>query len=301
MSDIIGRDLSYIYNPKEESSCVALNDVTFTFKQGEFVCLVGKTGSGKSTLVQTLNALILPSDGYIENGDFIITGNKKLKKELLNNKNKEIRKINKKYSSLRKEVGLVFQFPEYQLFAMNILKDVMFGPMNFGLNEKDAELISKNTLIDVGLNETYFGKSPFEISGGEKRRVALAGIMASNPKILVLDEPTAGLDSRGKETIMKLIREYHSKGNTIIVVTHDMDLVLENANKVFVLNNGKIVKEATPLELFSKTNLEDYSLEQPLVFKFKNLLKEKGFAGNLEKIQDFDSLIDSIIEEKKHG
>ena len=291
-------NVSYLYNKKENLDKAALKEISLTIKDKDFVTIVGKTGSGKSTLVQTFNALILPTFGYNEIEEFYITEDKKLKKELLKNKDKTIRKENKRYSKLKKKVGMVFQFPEYQLFSETVLKDVMFGPKNFGFSEEEAKERAIKALQDVGIPESYFDKSPFELSGGEKRRVAIAGIIASEPDILILDEPTAGLDPKGKKEILELIAAYHKTGKTVIVVTHDMDIVLEYSEKVIVLNNGKLIDILSPNELFKKENLEELSLEMPNLIKFKNQLIYWGFAGFLENINDFDGLIDAIVKEK---
>ena len=291
-------NVSYLYNKKENLDKAALKEISLTIKDKDFVTIVGKTGSGKSTLVQTFNALILPTFGYNEIEEFYITEDKKLKKELLKNKDKTIRKENKRYSKLKKKVGMVFQFPEFQLFSETVLKDVMFGPKNFGFSEEEAKERAIKALQDVGIPESYFDKSPFELSGGEKRRVAIAGIIASEPDILILDEPTAGLDPKGKKEILELIAAYHKTGKTVIVVTHDMDIVLEYSEKVIVLNNGKLIDILSPNELFKKENLEELSLEMPNLIKFKNQLKYWGFAGFLENINDFDSLIEAIVKEK---
>ena len=291
-------NVSYLYNKKENLDKAALKEISLTIKDKDFVTIVGKTGSGKSTLVQTFNALILPTFGYNEIEEFYITEDKKLKKELLKNKDKTIRKENKRYSKLKKKVGMVFQFPEYQLFSETVLKDVMFGPKNFGFSEEEAKERAIKALQDVGIPESYFDKSPFELSGGEKRRVAIAGIIASEPDILILDEPTAGLDPKGKKEILELIAAYHKTGKTVIVVTHDMDIVLEYSEKVIVLNNGKLIDILSPDELFKKENLEELSLEMPNLIKFKYQLKYWGFAGFLENINDFDSLIEAIVKVK---
>ncbi len=300
MSLIETRNLTYIYDKKDPNGFDALHDINIQIEKGDFVAIVGKTGSGKSTLVQTFNALLLPTSGETRVENFIITGDKKRLKKELKELPIEAQKDNKKLSKLRKKVGMVFQFPEYQLFAENVLKDVMFGPKNFGLSEEEAKKKSIEALKSVGLNEKYYQKSPFELSGGEKRRVAIAGILASEPEVLILDEPTAGLDPIGKREIMELIKKYHESGDkTIIVVTHDMDIVLNYAKKVIVLSDSKLIETLTPSELFNTHDLTNYSLEIPTIYKFKNLLKSNGFAGFLDDKNDFNSIIDEITRVKK--
>lgn len=294
---IIVNNVSYTYNVNKLDKFEALKDISLSIEKGDFVALVGKTGSGKSTLIQTFNGLLEPTNGYTKVDEFIVTSDKKIKKKIFT-EDESIKKANKKSFLLRKKVGMVFQFPEYQLFEQTVLKDVMFGPLNFKVAPDIAKQKAIEALNNVNINETYFERSPFELSGGEKRRVAIAGVLASDPDILVLDEPTAGLDPNGKIEIMNLVKKIHNEGKTIILVTHDMDVVMNYANKVFVLNDSKLIDETTPVELFNTNDLSKLSLEIPTFYKVKNLLKNKGFAGNLEKIDTFDQLIDLIYEVK---
>ena len=281
------KNVSYTYYVSKNEFFKALENVSFTIEKSDFVAVVGKTGAGKSTLMQILNGLLLPSEGEVIIDDFVVSKDKKRR--------------SKKLFLLRKKVGMVFQFPEYQLFEENVLKDVMFGPKNFGFNEGEAKQVSIEALKNVGIGENYFLRSPFELSGGEKRKIAIAGILASNPDILVLDEPTAGLDPSSKIEIMNLIKKLNNEGKTIILVTHDMDVVMNYAKKVVVLNDAKLIKVTTPDKLFNDKDIENYSLEIPTLYKFKKALEKNGFNKNLSSINDFDSLIDEIVLEKKNG
>ena len=273
----------HIYSPKTPIEQIGLNDINVDFSNYDFVVLVGQTGSGKSTLVQHITGLLLPSKGTVYVGDYQITPHKK--------KNKHIKDI-------RKEIGLVFQFPEYQLFEDTVLKDVAFGPKNFGIDEKEALDRARKAILAVGLDENYFERSPFELSGGEKRRVAIAGIIAINPSVLILDEPTAGLDPQGSKAMMELFEKIHSQGTKIIMVTHDMDLVLEYASHVIVLKDGQIVKETDPVSLFSSSDYLDLSLDYPSVFDLATKLINKGMNINLNNIKNIPTLIKEI---KKAG
>lgn len=298
MSLISFNNISFIYNKKDPNHYDALKEVTFSIEKGDFIALVGHTGSGKSTLVQTLNGLLLPTSGYTKVLDYYVTADKEIIKRLKKEKNIKKREL-KRFSHLRKEVGMVFQFPEYQLFSDTIIKDVMFGPLNFGLSEEEAKKRAIEALDEVGIDYTYYEKSPFEISGGEKRRVAIAGIIASSPSILVLDEPTVGLDPNGKKEILSLIKKIHEKGTTIIIVTHDMEVVMEYASKVVVLKDSRFIKMVTPSELFNSKDLSNFSLEIPSFYKFKRYLADFGFNKDITNINTIDELVDKIGE--KYG
>lgn len=285
MSKIEAKNLSYKYKISDKILYQALNDVSFRIEDGDFVAFVGETGAGKSTLMQIFNGLLLPESGTLKIEDFLITNNK--------------RKNKKQIIKLRKKVGMVFQFPEYQLFEKTVLDDVMFGPLNFGFKKEDARKSSIKALKAVGLDESFLNRSPFDLSGGEKRRVAIAGILSYNPDILILDEITVGLDPKSKDDIMDLIVSLNKLNKTIILVTHDMEVVMKYCKKVFVLNNGKLIKETTPINLFNDENITDYSLEIPPLFQFKNLLKKYDYKYNIDKYNDIDSLINKIIKEIK--
>ena len=236
-------DVFYTYDANSPFKSEALRGVSLEIKDGSFTCIVGHTGSGKSTLVQQMNGLLIPSSGRVTVNDFVVE-----------KKHKSLKKLH----DLRKEVGIVFQFARYQLFEESIEQDVAFGPMNFGVKKEEALEIAHKCLKTVGIDESLFKRSPFEVSGGQKRRVAIAGILALEPKILVLDEPTAGLDPQGAKEILKLFKELNEKGTTIILVTHDINIVYEYATDVVVMNEGKIELHCSPDKLF-KEDLEKYS------------------------------------------
>lgn len=277
------KNLFYIYGKKTPYQQTALDDVSLTIPTGSFVGLIGRTGSGKSTLVQNLNALLIPTQGEIIVDEFHI-GNKKRK--------------NKKIKQLRKHLSLVFQFPEYQLFEETVEKDVAFGLMNFGYKQNEAIELAHKALLSVGLDEKYFKRSPFELSGGERRRVAIAGILAINPDILVLDEPTAGLDVKGSKDIMSLVKQMHEDGKTIIMVTHDMDLVLRYTEQCFVLKDGKVTFSGSTDQLFD-TISDDSAIEIPPLFKLAKKLKDRGAPINIENIKNTEDLIKQVNSWRK--
>ena len=258
---IIAKGLNFVYNPKSPFEKDALKDVTVNIEDGETVCMIGHTGSGKSTFVQHLNGLI-----RVQSGSLVVEGID------LSVKKPDLKQV-------RSKVGLVFQYPEYQLFADTVYKDVAFGPVNMKLPEEEVGERVKEALRLVGLDPEIFGeKSPFELSGGEKRRVALAGIIAMRPRVLVLDEPTAGLDPRGKKEILKLVSELKKQAvSTVIMINHDMNEVAEYATKVAVMNDGRLVRYTSPGELFKEEEfLESIGLELPFAVREAGLLRKKG-------------------------
>ena len=279
------KDLRYVYLPKTPNTNVAIDGVSLEIPENSFAAFIGRTGSGKSTLVQNLNALLIPTEGEIFVDDFHIV-NKKRK--------------NKRIKELRKHISLVFQFPEYQLFEETVEKDVAFGLRNFGYKEKEAIELAHKALLSVGLSDKYFKKSPFELSGGEKRRVAIAGIFAINPDILILDEPTAGLDVKGAHDIMKLVSKMHKEGKTIIMVTHDMDLVMRYCNLVFVLKDGKLAYQGPTEQLFDSIDTSS-SIEIPQLYLLAQKLKERGAPIDINDIRDIDDLVKQIKAWRKNN
>ncbi len=282
---IIYSDVSFTYNDKTPFSYEALRGVNLEILDGSFTAIVGKTGCGKSTLIQQLNGLLVPSEGEVVVNQYVVSKNRKRR--------------TKKIKELRKLVGIVFQFPEYQLFEETVEKDVAFGPRNFGLSNEEALKNAHDALRLVGLDDSFFKRSPFDLSGGERRRVAIAGILALKPSILVLDEPTAGLDPRGAREMMKLFKGLHNNGTTVILVTHDMNIVLEYSDTVIVMEDGEVREITTPLKLFNQEN-DLYSLETPLLYKFVKLLSDQGLKLNLSEIKDIDSLATAITKAKGH-
>ena len=267
-------NVSFTYQEGTPLASTALSDVSLTIEDGSYTALIGHTGSGKSTILQLLNVLLVPSQGSVRVFDTLITST---------SKNKDIRQI-------RKQVGLVFQFAENQIFEETILKDVAFGPQNFGVSEEDAEQIAREKLALVGINESLFDRSPFELSGGQMRRVAIAGILAMEPAILVLDEPTAGLDPLGRKELMNLFKKLHQSGMTIVLVTHLMDDVAEYANQVYVMEKGRLVKGGKPSDVFQDVVfMEEVQLGVPKITAFCKRLADRGvsFKRLPIKIEEF--------------
>ena len=260
------KSLDHIYGYNTPFEYYALKDVNLKIEKGSFTAIIGQTGSGKSTLIQHINALLLPTSGEIKIDDYIISQN---------NKPQNLK-------SLRKKSGLVFQFPEYQLFEETIERDIMFGPMNFGIDENSAKEIAKKSLEMVGLDQTYLEKSPFDLSGGQKRRVAIAGILAMNPDILVLDEPTAGLDPSGIKEMMDLFKKIHEMGKTVVLVTHD------------IMNDGQVEKAGKVKDIFLDNDyLLNLGIDLPLITNLIIQLNLKGYHIDTS-INDIDALVEAI-------
>ncbi|CVL57297.1 energy-coupling factor transporter ATPase [Streptococcus pneumoniae] len=267
-------NVNFTYQEGTPLASAALSDVSLTIEDGSYTALIGHTGSGKSTILQLLNGLLVPSQGSVRVFDTLITST---------SKNKDIRQI-------RKQVGLVFQFAENQIFEETVLKDVAFGPQNFGVSEEDAVKTAREKLALVGIDESLFDRSPFELSGGQMRRVAIAGILAMEPAILVLDEPTAGLDPLGRKELMTLFKKLHQSGMTIVLVTHLMDDVAEYANQVYVMEKGRLVKGGKPSDVFQDVVfMEEVQLGVPKITAFCKRLADRGvsFKRLPIKIEEF--------------
>ena len=281
--DIRFKQVGFAYQAGTPFEMRALHDVTFSVKDGSYVAIIGHTGSGKSTILQHLNALLKPTEGLVELGDKTInstTGNKDLK-------------------PLRKKVGIVFQFPEAQLFEETVEKDIAFGPKNFGVSEEEALKNAAEVVKTVGLPEEVLKKSPFDLSGGQMRRVAIAGVLAMKPEVLVLDEPTAGLDPKGRLEMMEMFYKLNKEQNmTIVLVTHQMNDVSDYADHVIVIEAGNVVKEGSPKEVFSDASwLLEKQLGVPTTLAFVEKLKEKGWSTDKMPLT-LDELADAILEER---
>lgn len=275
---IILNHVSHIYNEGTNQEVRALDDVSLKINDGEFIGLIGHTGSGKSTLIQHMNALLKPTHGevYYNGADINVPEYKR--------------------KELRGKVGLVFQYPEHQLFEADVFKDVCFGPKNLGLTQKDVELRAYTALRQVGLQDEYFYQSPFDLSGGQKRRVAIAGVLAMEPEVLILDEPTAGLDPKGRDEILELLKKLHEeKGITIILVSHSMEDVAKYVDRLIVMDKGKVMYDDSPVNVFKNyKELEQVGLAAPQVVYIMNNLKEAGFNVNTE-VSTIEEARDEIL------
>ena len=271
--------VDFEYSPGTPFAFQALKNINLELAEGKMTAIIGATGSGKTTLVQHLNALLLPTKGTVNVLDYQIKAGQKFTK----------------VKELRHQVGLVFQFAEYQLFEETLIKDVCFGPLNFGVEEKEAETIARRCLKTVGIDEADFEKSPLELSGGQKRRVAIAGILAMRPKVLVLDEPTAGLDPKGAQTMMELFRKINKEeGITVLIVTHNMEHVLEYCDEVVVLEKGQLLMQTDIRTFFENYEyMEKANINPPAIIRFKDLLRKNGLEIGSE-VLDVEALAKAI-------
>ena len=285
MGIIKTEELTYIYGEGTPFRKVALDAVNIDIEEGELVGIIGHTGSGKSTLIQHFNGLLKPTSGkiYID-GDELFADKSKLR-------------------DIRFKVGLVFQYPEYQLFEETVYKDIAFGPKNMGLSDDEIDIRVKETAKLVGLKPETLNKSPFELSGGQQRRVAIAGVMAMNPKVLILDEPTAGLDPRGRDRILGLIKDYHKeKKSTVILVSHSMEDVANTVDKILVMNDSKVFMYDTPENVFAKVReLDSMGLTVPQITRVFDRLKKQGidFIDEVYSVEYAKNLVLKLLEEKK--
>lgn len=259
--DITIKDLTHYYQANTPFERLALKDINLTVSSGTFLSIIGHTGSGKSTLIQHLNGLLKPTSGYIAIGDIVIDSNKK-KRNL---------------KELRRRVGLVFQYPEHQLFEETIEKDICFGPLNFGATLDEAKIRARKAIKMVGIPESYLTRSPFELSGGQMRRVAIAGVLAIEPKVLILDEPTAGLDPRGRHDMMELFYRLHKEHQlTTILVTHSMEDAATYSDEILIMDHGEVYDKGTPATIFNKVEeLQRLGLDVPETMKFLLRLEKK--------------------------
>lgn len=286
MAIIETQNLTYVYGEGTPFKKVAVDDVNLKIEEGELVGVIGHTGSGKSTLIQHFNALLKPTGGKI-----FIDG------EQINWEDK------KSLRAIRFKVGLVFQYPEYQLFEDTVYKDISFGPKNMGLSDEEIDRRVRDTARLVGIDEKMLDKSPFDLSGGQKRRVAIAGVMAMEPKVLILDEPTAGLDPKGRETILSMIREYHKeKKNTVMLVSHSMEDVAKNATKILVMNKGRLFCYDDTKSVFARAEeLKGMGLSVPQITNVFNNLKKRGISisDDVYTVEYAEKLVKKLMEMKK--
>lgn len=285
--DISLQQVEYRYQANTPFERLALKDVSFDIPEGTYLAIIGHTGSGKSTVLQHLNALLKPTKGKIIIGDTEITAGQK---------QKHLKKV-------RQKVGIVFQFPEHQLFEETLEKDICFGPMNFGVSEEEAKRRAKEVINQVGLSEDYLQKSPFDLSGGQMRRVAIAGVLAMEPDVIVLDEPTAGLDPRGRKEIMDMFYSLHTeKKLSTILVTHSMEDAARYADQIIVMHKGEVYKKGTPEEIFaSPEGLIELGLDVPEVIRFQKSFEETCKV-KLDRIcLTTEQLAESVAASMKRG
>ncbi|KLV24158.1 ABC transporter-like protein [Niallia circulans] len=285
--DISLQKVEYRYQENSPFERLAIEDVSFNIPSGSYVAVIGHTGSGKSTILQHLNALLTPSKGKVVIGDRILEGGQK----------------HKNLRSIRQRVGIVFQFPEQQLFEETVEKDICFGPLNFGIPESEAKIRAVKALSEVGLSEDFLMKSPFDLSGGQMRRIAIAGVLAMEPDVLVLDEPTAGLDPRGRREIMDMFYKLHKERNlTTVLVTHSMEDAAHYADQIVIMNKGKVHRQGTPIEIFKEAeDLAAIGLNVPEVVRFQKKVEAK-FGMKMERVhlnmEDFTDELAVYLQKK---
>src|SRR6476620_2816683 len=285
--DISLQEVEYRYQVNTPFERIALKNVSFDIPEGTYLAIIGHTGSGKSTILQHLNALLKPTKGKVILGDTEVIAGKK---------QKDLKKV-------RQRVGIVFQFPEHQLFEETIEKDICFGPMNFGVSEEEAKKRAREALIQVGLSEDFLQRSPFDLSGGQMRRVSIAGVLAMKPDVIVLDEPTAGLDPRGRKEIMNMFYQLHQdNGLSTILVTHSMEDAARYADQIVIMHSGEVYKKGTPEEIFaSPEGLIELGVDVPEVIRFQQNF-EKTFNRKLNKIcLTTEQLAEAIADFLKRG
>ncbi|GMG71667.1 MULTISPECIES: energy-coupling factor ABC transporter ATP-binding protein [Priestia] len=285
--DIIFKEVEHRYQVNTPFERIALHDLNLSIQSGTFLAVIGHTGSGKSTIIQHLNALLKPTAGEIQIGERTIKANRK----------------EKNLKAIRQQVGVVFQFPEHQLFEETVEKDIAFGPMNYGVSEEEAKQKARELIKLVGLPEDILTRSPFDLSGGQMRRVAIAGILAMNPNVLILDEPTAGLDPRGRQEIMNMIYRLHKeKGLTTILVTHSMEDAAMYADELIVMNKGTIAMKGSPREVFGQhTQLKEYGLDVPESLRFMLKLQEKFQLEASDTVITFSEVVEKVQHLMQQG
>lgn len=281
------RDVEFRYQVNTPFERLAIHEINLDIPQGSYIAIIGHTGSGKSTLLQHLNGLVKPTKGEVHIGDKVITSRKK---------DKEIKEV-------RKKVGIVFQFPEHQLFDETVEKDICFGPMNFGVPEEEAKELARKAIELVGLSEDILQKSPFDLSGGQMRRVAIAGVLAMEPEVLVLDEPTAGLDPRGRKDIMDMFARLHKeRGLSTVLVTHSMEDAAKYAEEIVIMHKGTIYKKGTPIDIFSQPEqLIELGLDVPETVRFQLLLQKEANFRFDQACLSIDELVSGISDILKRG
>lgn len=279
--DITIKELEHLYSKGTPFERSALKNVNLSVKQGTFLSIIGHTGSGKSTLIQHLNGLLKPTGGSIQIGDFHIKSGEK----------------EKRLKELRKHVGIVFQYPEHQLFEETIEKDIIFGPMNFGISKDEAKQRARQLIDLVGLDESFLQRSPFDLSGGQMRRVAIAGVLAMKPSILILDEPTAGLDPRGRKEIMELFYQLHGEEDlTTILVTHSMEDAARYSDQIVIMENGTVALQGEPGRVFADPDaLQALSLDVPETVQFVKRLEERFNTSLPESVFTLEETIEATV------